>query len=148
MLTLSGRRPLPYRNQSIDLFRKSMDWFLYDNGLRLERVKGWCLHIITWCFASGFTSAFFNLPPTREIFASSIKFCCCSSYFFVITRSTLPIRKTDNMQVLFMFLDHYWHRWHLVMYNFLYPFPFFHFSQLCFSFKIQVIRRANFGKDE
>ena len=30
---------LSYRNQSIDLLRKSMDWFLYDNGLRHERVK-------------------------------------------------------------------------------------------------------------
>ena len=38
-LTLSRRRPLSYRNQSIDLLRKSIDWFLYDNGLRLERVK-------------------------------------------------------------------------------------------------------------
>ena len=38
-LTLSRRRPLSYRNQSIDLLRKLMDWFLYDNGLRLERVK-------------------------------------------------------------------------------------------------------------
>ena len=27
------------RNQSIDLLWKSMDWFLYDNGLRHERVK-------------------------------------------------------------------------------------------------------------
>ena len=35
-LTLSRRRPLSYRNY---LLRKSMDWFLYDNGLRLERVK-------------------------------------------------------------------------------------------------------------
>ena len=34
LLTLSWRRPLSYRNQS-----KSMDWFLYDNGLRHERVK-------------------------------------------------------------------------------------------------------------
>ena len=33
-LTLSWRRWLSYRNQSIDL-----DWFLYDNGLRRERVK-------------------------------------------------------------------------------------------------------------
>ena len=32
-LTLSRRRPLSY------LRSKSMDWFLYDNGLRLERVK-------------------------------------------------------------------------------------------------------------
>ena len=38
-LTLSWRRPLSYRNQSIDLQSKSMDWFLYDNGPRHERVK-------------------------------------------------------------------------------------------------------------
>ena len=31
--------PLSYRNQSIDLLCKSMDWFLYDNGLRHERVN-------------------------------------------------------------------------------------------------------------
>ena len=38
-LTLSRRRPLSYRNQSTDLESKSMDWFLYDNGLRLERIN-------------------------------------------------------------------------------------------------------------
>ena len=38
-LTLSWRRPLSYRNQSIDLQSKSMAWFLYDNGLRHERVN-------------------------------------------------------------------------------------------------------------
>ena len=38
-LTLSWRRPLSYKNQSIDLQSKSMDWFLYDNGLRDERIK-------------------------------------------------------------------------------------------------------------
>ena len=31
--------PLSYRNQSIDLLRKSMDRFLHDNGLRHERVN-------------------------------------------------------------------------------------------------------------
>ena len=35
-LTLSWRRPLSYRNQSMDLLRKLMDWFLYDNGLHHE----------------------------------------------------------------------------------------------------------------
>ena len=30
---------LSYRNQSIDLLRKSTYWFLYDNGLRHERVN-------------------------------------------------------------------------------------------------------------
>ena len=39
ILTLSRRRPLSYRNQSIDLLLKSVDWFLYDKGLRHERVK-------------------------------------------------------------------------------------------------------------
>ena len=38
-LTLSWQRLLSYRNQSIDLRSKSTDWFLYDNGLRHERVK-------------------------------------------------------------------------------------------------------------
>ena len=38
-LTLSWRRLLSYRNQSIDLLRKSVNWFLYDSGLRHERIK-------------------------------------------------------------------------------------------------------------
>ena len=45
-LTLARRRPI-YRNQSIDLLCKSVDWFLYDIGLRRERVKkqfNWNLH--------------------------------------------------------------------------------------------------------
>ena len=39
LLTLSWRTPLSYRNQSIDSQSKSMDWFLYDKGLRHERVN-------------------------------------------------------------------------------------------------------------
>ena len=39
LLTLSWRRSLSYRNQSIDLLSTSMDWDLYDNGPRHERVK-------------------------------------------------------------------------------------------------------------
>ena len=38
-LTLSWQRPISCRNQSIDLLRKSVDWFLYDIGLSHERVK-------------------------------------------------------------------------------------------------------------
>ena len=38
-LTLSRRRPISYRNQSIDLLCKSMDWFLYHIALRRERIK-------------------------------------------------------------------------------------------------------------
>ena len=39
-LPLSWRRSLSYRNQSIDLQSKSMDWFLHDIDHRHERVKG------------------------------------------------------------------------------------------------------------
>ena len=38
-LTLSRRRSLSYRNQSIDLQSKSMDWSLYDRDFRLETAK-------------------------------------------------------------------------------------------------------------
>ena len=38
-LTLSWRRCLSYRNQSIDLHDESMNWFLSDNDFRHERVK-------------------------------------------------------------------------------------------------------------
>ena len=38
-LTLSRRRSLSYKNQSIDLQSKSVDWFLYGRDLRHERAK-------------------------------------------------------------------------------------------------------------
>ena len=38
LLTLSSRRSLSYRNQSIDFENKSMAWFLYHRDLRHERV--------------------------------------------------------------------------------------------------------------
>ena len=38
-LTYSWWRPLSYRNPSVDLRSKLMDWFLYDNGRRHERIK-------------------------------------------------------------------------------------------------------------
>ena len=39
VLPFHDGRPLSCRNQSIDLLRKLMDWFLYDNGRRHERVN-------------------------------------------------------------------------------------------------------------
>ena len=38
LLTLSRRRYLSYRNQSIDLQSKSIGWFLYDRDLRHEKL--------------------------------------------------------------------------------------------------------------
>ena len=37
--TLSGRRSLLYRAKSIDLLRKTKDWFLFDKDIRPERVN-------------------------------------------------------------------------------------------------------------
>ena len=54
LLTLSWRRPLSYKNQSIDLFCKSMDWFLYDNGLRHDRAKLTVICGNTHCFVRTF----------------------------------------------------------------------------------------------
>ena len=47
-LTLSGRRPISYRKQSIDLLRKSMDLFLHDIGLRHERVNAKWKSFVTY----------------------------------------------------------------------------------------------------
>ena len=55
-LTLSWRGPLSYRNQSIDLQSKSMDWFLYANGLRHERVK----KMLRWIRLIWFNATFFS----------------------------------------------------------------------------------------
>ena len=50
-LTLSWRKPISYRNQSIYLLYKPMDWFLYDIGLRRERIKFISKsNICTWNF--------------------------------------------------------------------------------------------------
>ena len=38
-LTLSRRRSLLYRNQSVDLLCKSLDWFLYDREPCHDRVN-------------------------------------------------------------------------------------------------------------
>ena len=38
-LTLSCGRSLSYKNQSIDLQSKSLDWFLYGRYLRHEKVN-------------------------------------------------------------------------------------------------------------
>ena len=69
-LTLSWRRPLSYRNQSIDLGSKSMDWFLYDNGLRHERVNFFILN--HWFFTRLFHWLLSSLLWEVETFFSKL----------------------------------------------------------------------------
>ena len=77
-LTLSWRRPLSYRNQSIDLQSTSMDWFLYDNGLRHERVKQMVQYLNIWRLLRKF--------PGSIIFFSYVDSCLI---FIVFMRQTL-----------------------------------------------------------
>ena len=71
-LTLSWRRPLSYRNQSIDL-SKSMDWFLYDRNLRHEEPPSplqcfWKLKGVPHVRKKqGLKRRFFNLKQKKEI---------------------------------------------------------------------------------
>ena len=50
-----------YRNQSIDLLGKSMDWFLYDNGLRHERVNRTHLPFFQSMYVKIYTIFFLSL---------------------------------------------------------------------------------------
>ena len=64
LFTLLRRRFLSYRNQSIDLLFRSMDWFLYDRDLHLNNLNQLKL---TSCFKNlkvrTFKSAKYLTPP-------------------------------------------------------------------------------------
>ena len=85
-LTLSCRRPISYRNQSIDLHSKSMDWFLCDVGLRHERVnlirKGFLLLIAKLIFCpKEFYSVFFKTLWLLQVFP--MEYLKCRLTFFI-----------------------------------------------------------------
>ena len=63
VLNLLWRRSLLYRNQSIDMQNKSMDWFLYDKSLWHERVNALLLACICW-------DIFLDFDKTIDIYAS------------------------------------------------------------------------------
>ena len=50
LFTLSWRSSLSSGNQSIHLWSKSMDWFLYDRDLRHERVKEIYVLVLVNCW--------------------------------------------------------------------------------------------------
>ena len=72
-LTLSWRRSLSYKNHSIDLLCKSVDWFLYDNGLRQERVK----HFIPSHFKALLLQTHQNKHFVKIIWLNFQCSCCC-----------------------------------------------------------------------
>ena len=74
LLTLSWRRALSYRNQPIDLQSKSMDWFLYDNGLRHERVNYFHkrLHLDVWLGSKYVSDMFKERQKLKKTFKGVI----------------------------------------------------------------------------
>ena len=116
--------------------------------------KWWCLNSITWCFASGCTLAFLNLPPTRKIFFLSINgdndkilllhvILLCDNKFASSSGNDWCCAIFINVsRPLCVSLVLSWGKFPL-------PFPLlFHIIQLRFNFKIQLIWPTKFGKDE
>ena len=68
-LTLSWRRPPPYRNQSIDLLYKLMDWFLYERNPSHESAK----RILSKVFVILLTFHLFN-PNSSSCMKQSTKY--------------------------------------------------------------------------
>ena len=97
-LTLSRRRPLSYRNQSIDLLRKSVDWFLYDNGLPLERVKD-----LKVCSFSKNTSEMRNIQvKTLRSFAEQKSINYFQMFFLLVNIRSLPKRVFSQSMAIAM----------------------------------------------
>ena len=98
-LTLSWQRPLSYRNQSINLRSISMDWFLYDNGLRHERVNhvNWVLIQIS-CLDTGCklkVQLTFRRRPKRLLkVLCTFKFTSCNQGEICLPSGTIK-RKTN-----------------------------------------------------
>ena len=103
-LTLSWRRPTSYRNQSIDLQSKLMNWFLYDISLRHERVKflfdltctfnetrtdfilKWSFHFLeAQVFTQSFQQNYFGIDIKTQYYTTQkkadIRFNCCCVIF-------------------------------------------------------------------
>ena len=95
--TLSWQRPLSYRNQPIGLQSKSVDWFLYDNGLRHERVNDfWPPTIFTKSFYLSCLTGFWIHPL----------FILCRRYHFrglnpLSANLTLMVKHTQIADELF-----------------------------------------------
>ena len=96
-LTLSWRRPISYRNQSIDLLSKSMDKFLYYNGLRHERVKRkrpadaqYLLRLRVPQKAFRLSFFFFSFSLSRQCYWTNCQICFCKRLLICSPGSVWP----------------------------------------------------------
>ena len=114
VLNLSWVRPLLYRNQSIDLQNKSIDWCLYDKSLRHERVNAMLLACIHWdifldyykiinIYASKYQRRILLINPlnfwnifTRETHKAYADFHIFSLYFIVLIRKNFLFASNNS----------------------------------------------------
>ena len=102
-LTLSWRKPLLYRNQCIDLQSKSMDWFLYDNGLPHERVNAWTHH---------HTETLFIFTISVAISRSrSMSYLCDLFFIFIFIFIMINCMNADTLVLLLICQDIPYYFW-------------------------------------
>ena len=99
-LTISWRRSLSYRNQSIDLLYKSIDWSLYDRDLRHKRVNRIETHSVTNVLIK-LLSILLNWIDLKKIEYYFLLFC--GSLFYSSERKE-DIKKLDNILKVAFFL--------------------------------------------
>ena len=98
-LTLSCRRPLLYRNQFIYLPWKSLDWFLYDEDLRHERVR----ELRKSC--SGYFANLSRKYPWRSPFLKTRQISLLLLSEFEIINSSHPWNDQKNVGFLMISLE-------------------------------------------
>ena len=123
-LTLSWQRSLSHRNQSIDLLCKSMEWFLYDNGFRHERVKANLASspIFNCCTDAETTDKNSNVSHNHHL----LDYGVCS--FCMGTNANLSLLFGKIMRAIFQI--HFF--LHLLLFMITYS-DFFQWSPYCFN---------------
>ena len=112
-LTLSWRRPLSYRNQSIDLRSKSMDWFLYVTASVMKgltsKLKYYRWKSYNWLFILFIINNSFPILWHRCIFRSFTdtysrheitKFCRFLVILFILTSNIMKKSGSGNFLML------------------------------------------------
>ena len=89
LLTLSWRRSLTYRNQSVDSQSKSVDWILYDRDLRHERVGRWVLYSLLQKHFKNVKQRI-KLKNSRQVSLIYWNQCISMFQYYVLTVSSKP----------------------------------------------------------
>ena len=102
-LTLSWHRFLSHRNQSIDFQNKSIDWSLYDSGLRHERVNRYIQNKID-------TTAWANIHHNDSL---------AGNYMFKVNNRNTRIRFEISSKLTIKIPERrHWHRSGIFIINF------------------------------